>query len=198
MDRDDREELSKCLYWSILRITAPRRLELPEPRFEITRSVIEKSLALLDPEDFLCQTLLYYQNYIQHEELRKHEDLIHFEIASRLDADLRGFPIENILLEYKTGNWLEELFGTSGDQGIDAASTDYHGSENQLTTDMDIDIPESGTYQVSVVELLNEARSEPQDPTQTARKRHLDDGYDGDEGSLQGKKRARIFQESYE
>ncbi|KAF5717880.1 hypothetical protein FGLOB1_1929 [Fusarium globosum] len=129
MDRDDREELSKCLYWSILRITGPPELELPEPRFEITRSVIEKSLALLDPEDFLCQALLYYQNYLQHKELH---------------------------------------------------------------------IPESGTYQASVVELLNEARSESQDPTQTARKRHLDDGYDGDEGSLQGKKRVRIFQESYE
>ncbi|KAI1037062.1 hypothetical protein LB503_008899 [Fusarium chuoi] len=197
MDRDDREELSKCLYWSILRITAPPRLELPEPRFEISRSVIEKSLALL-PADFLCQALQYYQNYLQHKELRKHADLIHFEIASRLYADMRGTPIENIRLEYTTGNWLEELLGTSGEQAIDAASTEYLESEDQLTTDMDIDIPDSGTYQDSVVELPSEARSESQDPTQTARKRHLDDGYDGDESSLQGKKRARISQESYE
>ncbi|KAI1021363.1 hypothetical protein LB505_000298 [Fusarium chuoi] len=198
MDRDDREELSKCVYWSILRITAPPRLELPEPRFEITRSVIEKSLALLDPEDFLCQALQYYQNYLQHKELREHEDLIHFEIASRLYADMRGIPIENIRLEYTTGNWLEELLGTSGEQAIDAASTEYLESEDQLTTDMDIDIPESGTYQASVVELPSEARNESRDLTQTARKRHLDDGYDGDESSLQGKKRARILEESYE
>ncbi|CCT66367.1 uncharacterized protein FFB20_14021 [Fusarium fujikuroi] len=198
MDRDDREELSKCLYWSILRITGPPELELPEPRFEITHSVIEKSLALLDPEDFLCQALLYFQNYLQHKELRKHEDLIHFEIASRLYADMRGIPIEDILLEYTTGNWLEELLGTSGEEAVDAAPMDYHESEDQLRTDMDIDIPESGTYQASVVDLLNEARIESQDPTQTARKRHLDNGYDGDESSLQGKKRARILQESYE
>ncbi|CVL07710.1 uncharacterized protein FPRN_05017 [Fusarium proliferatum] len=198
MDRDDREELSKCLYWSILIITCPPHMELPEPRFEITHSVVEKSLALLDREDFLCQALRYYQNYLKHKELRKHEDLIHFEIASRLYADMRGIPIEDILLEYTTGNWLEELLGTSGEEAVDATPMDYHGSENQLITDMDIDIPNSGTYQVSVGELSSEARSEPQDPTQTARKHHLDNGYDGDESSLRGKKRARILQESYE
>ncbi|KAI1059442.1 hypothetical protein LB506_012679 [Fusarium annulatum] len=182
MDRDDCEELSKCLYWSILIITCPLHMELPEPRFEITHSVIEKSLALLDREDFLCQALRYYQNYLKHKEL-----------PSRLYADMRGIPIEDILLEYTTGNWLEELLGTSGEEAVDATPMDYHESEDQLRTDMDIDIPESGTYQASVVDLLNEARIEPQDPTQTARKRHLDNGYDGDESSLQGKKRARIL-----
>ncbi|KAM5515161.1 hypothetical protein FOXYSP1_06128 [Fusarium oxysporum f. sp. phaseoli] len=109
-------------------ISCPPHKHCPKPRFKLTRYIIEKNLALLDPEDFLSQALRYYQNYLQHKELH---------------------------------------------------------------------LPESETYQTSFVEMPSEARSEPQDPTQAARKRRLGDDYDPDESSRQGYKRVRVSQESH-
>ncbi|KAF5234211.1 hypothetical protein FANTH_12248 [Fusarium anthophilum] len=205
MDRDDREDLSRCLFWSIRTITCrPREKMLyPEPRFEITSSITEKYLALLDPEEFLSQALRYYQNYLQHKELRKRESLIHWEMMDRLCDNMYGRSTPNDKLLYTTGNWLEELLGTSGEQAISAPSTDLDESEIQLTaeiettTDMEIDSPGFGTGEASFVELPSEATSEPQNPMQAARKRRVDDGYDTGESSGQVKKRARISQESY-
>ncbi|KAI3577347.1 hypothetical protein IWW34DRAFT_807558 [Fusarium oxysporum f. sp. albedinis] len=106
----------------------PPHKHCPKPRFKLTRSVIEKTLALLDPEDFLSQALRHYQNYLQHKELH---------------------------------------------------------------------LPEPETYQISYVESFSQTRSEPQDPTQAARKRCLGDDYDTDESSRQGYKRVRVSQESH-
>ncbi|SCO82986.1 uncharacterized protein FRV6_07199 [Fusarium oxysporum] len=61
----------------------------------------------------------------------------------------------------------------------------------------ELHLPESETYQTSFVEMPSEARSEPQDPTQAARKRRLGDDYDPDESSRQGYKRVRVSQESH-
>ncbi|KAK2680049.1 hypothetical protein RAB80_005230 [Fusarium oxysporum f. sp. vasinfectum] len=173
-------------------ISCPPHKHCPKPRFKLTRYIIEKNLALLDPEDFLSQALRYYQNYLQHKELRKHEVLLHYEINTRLDDDMNEFLTKNNWLRYTAGNWLEELSGTSGEQAMESSSTDDHGSGKQLTTEiemttgMEIDLPESETYQTSFVEMPSEARSEPQDPTQAARKRRLGDDYDPGESSRQG------------
>ncbi|KAF5678052.1 hypothetical protein FDENT_9106 [Fusarium denticulatum] len=164
--------------------------------------MIEEGLALLDPQDFLCQALRYYQNYLQHNELRKHETRLQHEIVHRLHDRTNKILTEKNLLRYTAGNWLQELLETGGEQAIDAESTDYHGSENKLTTetetatDVDVDLPESATCQTSLVELPNDA-SEPQDPTQTARKRRLDDDHDTDESSGLEKKRARFSYEPH-
>ncbi|KAH7229625.1 hypothetical protein BKA60DRAFT_552143 [Fusarium oxysporum] len=165
-------------------ISCPPHKHCPKPRFKLTRYIIEKNLALLDPEDFLSQALRYYQNYLQHKELRKHEVLLHYEINTRPDDDMNEFLTKNNWLRYTAGNWLEELSGTSGEQAMESSSTDDHGSESE-------------TYQTSFVEMPSEARSEPQDPTQAARKRRSGDDYDPDESSRQGYKRVRVSQEPH-
>jgi hypothetical protein len=116
---------------------------------------------------------------------------------------MNEFLTKNNWLRYTAGNWLEELSGTSGEQAMESLSTDDHGSGKQLTTEiemttgMDIDLPEPETYQISYVESFSQTRSEPQDPTQAARKRRLGDDYDTDESSRQGYKRVRVSQESH-
>ncbi|EXM03775.1 hypothetical protein FOIG_05437 [Fusarium odoratissimum NRRL 54006] len=86
---------------------------------------------------------------------------------------------------------------------MESSSTDDRGSEKQLTTEiemttgMEIDLPESETYQTAFVEMPSEARSEPQDPTQAARKRPLGDDHDNDGSSRQGYKRVRVSHESH-
>ncbi|KAF5701290.1 hypothetical protein FMUND_13940 [Fusarium mundagurra] len=205
MNREDLDGLRICLFWSIVNIScSPHSSSCEQPSFEITHDIIEEGLALLDPEDFMCQALRYYQFYLEHKELRKHDTGLQHEIVQRLHDRTNMILTENNLLRYTAGNWLEELLETGGEQAIEAASTDYHGSENKLTTEaetatgMDVDLPEAATCQTSLVELPNEARSEPQDPTQIARKRRLDDDLDTDESSRIGKKRARFSQEPHE
>lgn len=65
---------------------------------------------------------------------------------------MNEFLTKNNWPRYTAGNWLEELSGTSGKQAMESPSTDDHGSEKQLkteiemTTGMDIDLPEPETY----------------------------------------------------
>ncbi|KAI7760425.1 hypothetical protein LZL87_008515 [Fusarium oxysporum] len=156
MDEDHRSRLNTSPYWSIKMISYPPPKHHPVNRFKLARSIIEKNLALLDPEDFLSQALRYYQNYLQHKEQH---------------VDMNQLLTKNNLLRFTAGNWLEELLGTNGKQAMESSSMDDHRSDKQLTTEiematgMEIDLPESETDQTSFVEMPSEARGEPQDPT---------------------------------
>ncbi|KAH7171865.1 hypothetical protein DER46DRAFT_570871 [Fusarium sp. MPI-SDFR-AT-0072] len=136
MDEDHRSRLNTSPYWSIKMISYPPPKHHPVNRFKLARSIIEKNLALLDPEDFLSQALRYYQNYLQHKELRKHEVLLHYELNTRLDVDMDQLLTKNNLLRFTAGNWLEELLGTNGKQAMESSSMDDHGSDKQLTTEI--------------------------------------------------------------
>jgi hypothetical protein len=131
--------------------------------------------------------------------LWRHEIELQKEILERLETWMERYLIESNLLRYTASkNWLEELLGTSGKGTMEWSPVDNNEAINQstteidITTGMDIDLPEPETYHTSFVKTSSQARSEPRGLMQTAKKHRWDDDYDTDEDFLQGTKRVRV------
>ncbi|VTT62884.1 unnamed protein product [Fusarium fujikuroi] len=75
---------------------------------DITHNIIEQSLAISNPEDFLSQALRYYKHCDLNPKAHQHETRLS-EIVQRLDDKYGGFLKRNNLLQFTANeNWLEE------------------------------------------------------------------------------------------